>query len=467
LLRLEAGSEAGDTLLEVLISAMLLVLIVVATLNGLDSNNHATALSRARFEADALAQQSEDELRSEPAQQLSELNTTKTVSENGTNYTITTTGRYRSNATSSAETSCTSATTTNYIETRSEVSWAARGAAAPAVETAIVSPPPGTTVLVQVLDAGYGVSGVTAVATGPVPSAATHTLVTSNDGCAVFALTPGEYTVNAYRASYVTPNGFENTDQDPLYKASSTKYLVAESSSSYQVQLAPSGKIEVSYKSTGGGTTEGDSFVALNSLMSKYREFGTVGALKPTVTSEPLFPFPKEDKYTIYAGSCLEDAPEAVGSEKAVEVPEVIPGHTVESSVIQPPLKFKVMSGKKFGTVAEEGSAVTGASVRLEDTKCNAVRTYTTNTKGEFATTAPKDEPYAVPYGTYKMCVTGGTNGPVNKKYTTAEFENNTATGPSSLGSITDGGEHGGFAMIYMGASSGSPGTLASGSSCP
>ena len=65
--------ERGDTLIEVIISALIVGLIVIATLNGIDGANSATALSRARFQADALAQQNEDRLRSEPTQHLAEL----------------------------------------------------------------------------------------------------------------------------------------------------------------------------------------------------------------------------------------------------------------------------------------------------------------------------------------------------------------------------------------------------------
>ncbi len=57
------ADETGDTLIEVLISAVVLVLIVVATLTGLDSTNRATALDRARSQADALAQADEEQAR--------------------------------------------------------------------------------------------------------------------------------------------------------------------------------------------------------------------------------------------------------------------------------------------------------------------------------------------------------------------------------------------------------------------
>ena len=61
--RRSLASEAGDTLIEVLASAVLVALIVVAMFNGFDSASRASAGERSRAQADALAQQAEDQLR--------------------------------------------------------------------------------------------------------------------------------------------------------------------------------------------------------------------------------------------------------------------------------------------------------------------------------------------------------------------------------------------------------------------
>src|SRR5580700_5729980 len=69
------ASERGDTLIEVLISAVLVALIVIGTLTGLDSTNKATSLQRARSQADALAEQDEERLHSLPVNSLLALET--------------------------------------------------------------------------------------------------------------------------------------------------------------------------------------------------------------------------------------------------------------------------------------------------------------------------------------------------------------------------------------------------------
>ncbi len=457
-------SEAGDTLIEVIISALLVALIVVATFNGLDGSNKASALARARSEADVLAQQEEARLRTEPVAKLSELEShprVEVVTQNKTKFTITTTATYRPDAT--ATTSCTSTAAAEYIETSSKVTWAGESNAKAVVESGIISPPPDTTLLVQVADAAEPVPGMTVAAYGPASAPVEHTLETSAGGCAIFALSPGEYTVNVSRPNYVTPDGDANSKEDPEYEHSSTKYLVAETTSTLQVQFALAGEIEANFT---GAPAEGDSFEASNAAMfSSAREFpspSTVGTFKKEIFSgKTVFPFPASEEYSVYAGTCSSDSPEAVGSVIAPKT--VVPaGGIAHVTLTQPPVNLKVMSGTKAGTVAEEGTAVSGAAVTITDTKCKTTRTQKTNAEGKL-------ERPNLPFGTYSICVTGGSSGSAAKrKYTTAEFNNDTAAGPSKLSTITNGGEHGGYGVIYMksGAAT-SPGELKEGTSCP
>ncbi|HSZ12775.1 MAG TPA: carboxypeptidase-like regulatory domain-containing protein [Solirubrobacteraceae bacterium] len=452
------GGEAGDTLIEVIISALLVALIVVATFNGLDGSNKASALARARSEADVLAQQEQARLRTEPVAKLSELEShprVEVVTQNKTKFTITTTATYRPDAT--ATTSCTSTAAAEYIETSSKVTWAGESNAKAVVESGIISPPPDTTLLVQVADGTEPVAGMTVAANGPATAPVEHTLETSAGGCAIFALSPGEYTVNVSRAGYVTPDGDPNSKEDPQYEHSSTKYLVAETTGTLQVQFAPAGEIEAKFT---GAPAEGDSFEASNAAMfSSAREFPsppTVGTFKKEIfTGKNVFPFPASEEYSVYAGTCSSDSPEAVGSVIAPKV-VVTPGPpATKVTLTQPPVNLKVMSGTKAGTPAEEGSAVSGAAVKVEDTKCKTIRTQKTNAEGKL-------ERPNLPFGTYKICVFGGALALAKeRKFTTEEFNNDTVAGPSKLSTITNGGEHSGYGVIYMksGAAT-SPGKL-------
>ncbi len=127
-------SEAGDTLIEVLISATLMGIIVVATLSGLSSSSKATAVSRARSQADALAQQDEDYLRAEPIANLIKMNRTRVVTETGETYTtgsgykgtiftVHSVGEPKEETGTSTCSSNSANPTIPYIRTVSEVTW--------------------------------------------------------------------------------------------------------------------------------------------------------------------------------------------------------------------------------------------------------------------------------------------------------------------------------------------------------
>jgi Tfp pilus assembly protein PilV len=402
---LRAAGEAGDTLIEVLISAVLIVAVIVATLTGLNNANHATSLDRERSQADALAQQDEDQLHSEPIAKLSELSETheavlQEVTSGGTHYTITSTAQYKSDETGTA--SCTSSSAkADYIETTSTVTWPARGNSAPVVETGIVSPPADSALIVQVLGAsGEPVPKMTVQATGP----STIATETSADGCAILAVNPGEYSLNVSRTGYVDQYGYTESNKDPHY--SSSFYVIAESTAKKSFQFAPAGTIEAKFTGANG---EGDTFVAFNALTS-LKEFGKLESYHGTVTSgATLFPF--ASKYTVYAGSCEADLPTSNGQASNPEA-EVKPGST---SIVNIPVAA-IGLAVKAGTKAAPGATLTNFTGTLEDTGCKTMRKFT-------ATTGVLPQP-GMPFGAYSLCVTATISGKP-RKYTTAVLNNN------------------------------------------
>jgi Tfp pilus assembly protein PilV len=449
------ASESGDTLIEVLISSVLIAVVVFGTLTGLDSNNRATALDRARSQADALAQQDEEQLRSEPISKLSELNRAKPIIANGTHYTVTSKAEYISNTT--ATSSCTSSSASaDYIQTTSTVTWPSLGKGKPVTETSIVSPPPGTALIVQVLDSGAPVPNATVSVTGP----SNISTETSAGGCAILQVLPGQYNINVSRSQYVDQNGYANTNEDSADIRND--YLVAETTTKVGYQLAPAGALKVSF--VGSTPPEGDSFVAFNSGMTIFKPFGTLGTYNLTVTSTPtLFPF--TSMYTVYAGTCEADNPNAVNASITDPEAFVPAGGTGSVAVTQPPINIAVRSGKSSSS---PGVLIENAIVTLTDTGCVTKRESNTNSLG--ALRRP-----GAPYGKYTLCVTGGASGgnngattglARNKTYTSLAFANDQTTGPSELKNVTNGGLSGGSAVIYMESGATGPGKLETGSAC-
>jgi Tfp pilus assembly protein PilV len=446
------AAETGDTLIEIVVSAFVLGLIVIGTLAGLNSTNRATALDRSRSQADALAQQDEDQLRSQPIKKLDELEghpETKTVTENGTVFTINTTAEYISDAT--ATTSCTSSSPkADYLQTRSEVTWPSIGAGKPVVETGVISPPADSALIVQVTESGSApVKGAEVRATGPTPALSNYELETSADGCAIVALPPGGYELNASKIGYVDPNWYKNTDEDAAVTRS--VYIPAETTSPKEsYYLAKPGEIEVHFVTGSTATAiSGDSFVAFNSGMSEPKIIGTVGTYAATVASEKrVYPF--KSKYTVYAGTCEADLPTKNGQSSNPE--EIIPTEPITAvSVYEPAVKIKVMSGTGPGA-ANEGTLVTGGAGSTTD-GCGAKRSFATTPSGALPNPG-------LPFGKFTMCV--GYN---NRRWE-GTFENNTTSGPSST-NWTNGGTSVGVATIYLGTNPGGAPTGTSVGSCP
>jgi Tfp pilus assembly protein PilV len=456
--RRSLASQRGDTLIEVLISAVLIALIVVGTLTGLDSTNKATARDRARSQADALAEHAEEQLRSEPIKRLSELTEShplkETVAENGAVYTIVSTAQYISDPTSTS--SCTSTSPkADYLQTTSKVTSPLIGEGKSVEETGIISPPADSALIVQVQESGTALPGATVVAKGPSPATTSYELETSANGCAILAVPPGEYNIYVSKLGYVDPNGYENTHEDS--STTTSVYIPAENTSKVGYNIGLAAKLAVSF--TGSSPAEGDSFVAYNTGMTTFLSFPkppTPGSYSTTITS-PAKIFPFKTKYAIYAGTCEADLPSSNSVPLvAAEEKEVTPGSTTTATVRLGPVKINVMSGYNS---AHEGTVVTTATGSTTD-GCGAKRSFTSTPSGAL-------EHPGLPFGKYSMCV-GATIAGTEKKWE-GSFENNSPTGPSST-TWTNGKTALGIATIYLGLEpSGTPsgaGTVSSGH-CP
>jgi hypothetical protein len=465
-----------------MISALLVALIVVATLTGFDVTNRATADERSHAQATVLAQQDEDRLRGLQISQLSGLSETRCLNERGvvvhappcpatvagttgTIYTITSTAKFVSDATGTE--SCTAAASSaDYIQTVSEVGWPALKSRPKVVETGLIAPRLGGSLLVQVFDAnGKGVSGMTVKATGPAPSIGVETGTTNANGCVVFgSVEPGEYKVTTFQTGYVEKNGeIEPPSSEQgvtVINGSTTKKLF---------EFGQAGAIKVTFASA----ALSDQWLAFNTGMTTFRTFGMAETYNTAVTS-PTTLFPFTSAYTVYAGSCESDDPHVINAAVTDSAATVVGGSTVEPSpaVTVPPVAIKVWSGKSNES---SGKQIEGAQVWIEDTGCKTIRKSTTTNTG--ALLHPN-----MPFGKYKLCVTGGAEGGKNgatkelgKKrkytYTTATFTNNTATGPSALATMTDDGGilKEGSAAVYLenGATVNAGATLGEGTTCP
>ncbi len=263
--RVALASNAGDTLIEVLISALLLGLIVVGTFSGLNSTNRSTSIDRSRSQADALAEHAEEQLRSEPIKRLTELTESHPLTENrdrerlGLHDRLDRPVHLRRDRHLQLHRRV--PRKPDYIQTEASKSprrWI--GAGKSVEETGIISPPAGSALIVQVTESGTALQGAEVVATGPSPASTTHELETSVNGCAILAVPPGEYNINASKSGYVDPNGYPKTDEDNSGSVTRSVYIPAENTSKVGYNLGLAGKLEVKFTEGSSATpTEGDS----------------------------------------------------------------------------------------------------------------------------------------------------------------------------------------------------------------
>jgi Tfp pilus assembly protein PilV len=442
------GAETGFALLEVLISAVIVALIVIATFTGFDAANRATASERQHNQADELAQQDEERLRGMQIDQIASLKETRPpIKLNGTEYTVTSEGEFINDG--SGTSSCTKeAQTASYVRTISKVTWPALGTRPPVVETGLIAPPAGGELLVQVFDnLGNPVSGMYVTATGPAPGTGVVHATTGANGCVIFgSLIEGEYKVNATQTGFVDRDGNKEVPESQRVVT-----VTAGATAKKSLEFAQGGALAVNFVThkPGGESepAEGDAVIADNSGLSAavpFRTFGAEGTYATTVTSPyTLFPFGRpsppaehnEGPYKVYAGLCEADEPAANGGPAAAEI-VVVGGEARAVTVLLAKINIKVWSGTN-GSSPGSTIAATGT---LTDTGCTGApasappRTITVNGAGEL--TRP-----AMPFGSYSLCVTASIAGTARKSKLT--IANNAVNGTSTQTIYLGAGEVG------------------------
>ena len=190
-LRPELSAEHGVTLIETLISAVILVIVLFAVLASLDAASHTTAVNRSRTVAAGLAEQELERLRALPATTLASYSkATRTVTVGNSDYQITSDAEWVHDASGAALSCDSDGEQADYIRITSDVRSSVVGKnVKPVTMTSLVAPRVGSfganqgTLAVQLkneLDAP--IANMPVNVAGPVNQVdATNAL-----GCAVF-----------------------------------------------------------------------------------------------------------------------------------------------------------------------------------------------------------------------------------------------------------------------------------------
>ena len=396
--------DRGFALVEILVSALVVVAVSGGALAALQASNHSGSEERHRARAYGIAQEDQARMRSLRISDLSNLQETRTVNVDGTPYEVSSAGEFVTDSTGTA--SCTQGTASaDYIRITSTVSWPSIGSRPPALVQSLVAPPNGSIsdtagALAVSVQSGQnqGVAGVGLSGSG----AGSFSGTTGANGCAIFGNLPaGNYTLTPQ------PTGLVDRDGDPPEPLPTS--VVALSTNTVVLQYDTPGSIEVDFRTRVGGTlvaSKADSVVAFNTGMTEAEAFGTIGSPVATLEATPLFPFASPD--TVYAGSCTDNNPNpdadpdapAAAAAASVLVPA---GGTATAAVELPALHLGVRSGTGPGA---PGTPVNNANVTVTDQICTAggqpvERTFNTNAAGQLP------DP-GLPAGVYDVCVDDG-----------------------------------------------------------
>lgn len=398
-------AQEGFALVEVMISAMIVILVTGAVVGLLVATGHGAAQERNRSQAFALAQEDQARLRTMRIAELN-LNQKREVTVGGATYTVHSTGVFVENATGES-TSCGAESDADYVRISSEVTWPDMGGRQPVLIQSIVSPVSGSLdphrgkLEVKVVNAdGDGISGVGLDGSGPGNFSGS----TDENGCAIFANLPeGTYTLTpSLREGFVDRNGRPPGEQEASVQPSATV--------TKELMFGEAGTATVDFTTRpygGAVTTAKASSIVIQNGLTEFPQ--TIESEshepEPSITAR-LFP----SSTTIFAGACDANNPSpgtGTPSEEAkkefadVEVPAG--GEASPKTIQLPPLNLVVKNSS--------GTELSGATVTATETESSTgevcdpplTRSFTTNEDGRL------DEP-ALPYGEYEVCASSVFN---------------------------------------------------------
>ena len=343
--RPELSAEHGVTLVETLISGVILVVVLLSVLATLDNASSTAAVNRARTVAGALAEQDQERMRSMSAVSLSNFREVRSVSQGGITYSVESRSEWVSDATGGADSCSSTGGKADYMRITSTVTSPVAGnRIKPVAISSLVAPRVGAfgpnqgTLAVQVKNELDGpVAGMPVAITGP----AALNLPTNQQGCAVFGRIPvGSYAVRLSQSGWVDKNGNQTV---------TTSGNVTEGNiNRVSLQYAQAASVTVAFDTSVGGAKQGSTSPALSaanpSLTGGKRVFKPAGGgASGSITAAGLFPFP--DGYSFYSGECAGSAPPSDYFTTNPGFLKVGAGGTASVTVREPAVNVRITEG--------------------------------------------------------------------------------------------------------------------------
>lgn len=432
-------------LIEILVSAMVLVVASAGVVTLLQATTKTQSEQRHSSEAYALAQEDQARLVSMRLSTLNRLDQTRTVTLNKTQFKVRSLGTFVNDNTSTP--SCGEGTSSaDYVEITSVVTWGGMDPGEKAKIVSILSPSNGS------LDPNNGTVAFSVKNQLQVPKpniyisggSGAFSGYTDAAGCAVFADLPaGNYTAT------VSGEAAGLVNKDGKYSEQKTVPAAGGDTKTVNFEFDAPGTVPVNFKYRVGSSSEfktatADSLVAYNPGMTAAKAFWTAGAVREaSINATPLFPF--TSTYLLYAGSCASNNPDPEGKNPgaaAALANLVAPaGGTTAPVTLQLPALELI--------VKKSGVALAGAKVTITDRVCKdsggnfVKRIYTSNEAGLPSDSSTGVAELGLPWGAYDLCASANISGSNRrKKVSNVSVQNLAAAATSTidLGSGTESG---------------------------
>lgn len=369
-------------IVEVLVSAVILVMVSLAVFATLDKTDAAAGTQQRRAQAANFAQSELERIRSLPVEDIAALRGTRTVVRDGIDYTYKFAAKWVSDD-ENDEPQCTSRSGgLDYMRTTVTISWEGMGNADPVSYTSLFTPTAGAggdtgSVSVHLVNRdGNPVVGVGITLDGP----STYTETTNKNGCVVFGFVPAslDYELRFSRAGYV------NADSVNIVKDALT--VTAKETTKLQYLYDSGGFTKVSFKTRVSGTMTASTPyneryrpthpAALQMFHAEQNTPGKTVPLSgndddwdgsPSGTPTPWFPF--KSPYAIYAGNCTKNTPPTSmrfqdpdnGPQDALKMVNISPMATQPTGTVQlPAVNVRFVTG---GPGSPPNNGIVGADV--------------------------------------------------------------------------------------------------------
>jgi Tfp pilus assembly protein PilV len=438
--------DSGFALVETLVSAVVLVVIALATLAAVDRAQSTSAIGKGRSVAASLAEQDQERLRALPATSLSTYPRnhapTRPMVVGGLTYNVASSVDWVRDSTGGTP-SCTSDDNSSQADYLKITSTVTGTGVRPITISSLVATPVAFsstrgTLAVKVVDGGnQPVVGLAVSISG----GASTTDSTNAAGCAVFAYIPaGAYHVRFSQSGWVDPTGASAVDATKQVNAGQVNLLPLTYDRAGAITVRFDTKVGSAAATTSWGWTASGMHTGVTGAGIR-TNIGASAPLDHTQASVPvtdLFPF--RTAYQTFAGECKGSNPAtaipstgwySAGGGGVDDVVIVPPGDTSSAVIVrQPALGLKVTNGSAalpaanvVLTVKDATCITPPAPVRLGGLTTNSAGMVT---KSDVVAYDP-----GVPFGVYDICadaVTGSGTGAIRRyKIKTGVAVNNAA----------------------------------------